>query len=150
MAKTLIKFDLILQLLRLNTPITPEPPNGTTVKKYNKITDGFGDDVRVIGETRYLGTFTFNWDGTGRVLIASAADADPTNDLINVDDSLVVRNADGDQITVSYSTVVIPIPGPDTDMTSLLYEGDNEITFEILDVYGDKIGCGPLFMIQVA
>ncbi|MCE7699510.1 MAG: hypothetical protein K8E24_012135 [Methanobacterium paludis] len=151
MSNTMIKFDLIFELQLVNKEIIPDAPtNPTTDKPYNLITYGYKFNVTTKNEaTQLLGTFTFNWDGTGKVYIASDWLADPATDRIGVDDDIIITNGDGNSITQHCSTSAAPFPAPDVNITSLLSEGSNEITIAIKDVYGTSLSCGTLFMIQV-
>ncbi|MCE7698691.1 MAG: hypothetical protein K8E24_007600 [Methanobacterium paludis] len=157
MSETLIKFDLIFELQLVNKEIIPDAPNTPTEDKpYNLITYGYSYKINTTNEaTQLLGTFTFNWDGTGKVYIASDWLADPSTDVIHIDDAIIVTNADGAKISRTYGggvyTPGVPngTTGPDLEITSLLSEGSNEITIGIKDIYGDYLSCGTLFMIQV-
>jgi hypothetical protein len=146
-----IDFDLTFELQLVNKEIIPDPlSTPDTTKPYNLITQGYSYDIQTVGSaTQLLGTFTFNWDGTGRVYVASDWQADPATDLIDIDDQLIVSNGDGDSFERSCNAGNHYAPGPDIEVTALLHEGINELTFTIKDIYGAKIGCGPLFMIQV-
>ncbi|MBZ2166291.1 hypothetical protein [Methanobacterium spitsbergense] len=150
-AMELIEFDLIFELQLVNKEVIPDPlTTPDTTKPYNLITQGYTYLINTVGTaTQYLGTFTFNWDGIGRVYVASDWQADPATDLINIDDQLIVSNADGNSFERSCNAGNHYAPGPDIEVTSLLHEGINELTFTIKDIYGGKIGCGYLFLIQV-
>ena len=151
MVHILIEYDLVLELSLVNKDIVPDTPNPPDITKpYNLITNGYAKKINTIGtETDLLGSFTFYWDGTGRVYVASDWQANPETDLISIDDELIVTNKDGISFTRSCNAGNHYAPGPDIELTSFLEEGDNQISFKIKDLYGSKIGCGPLFLIQV-
>jgi hypothetical protein len=153
MSDNLIKFDLIFELGLVNKEIIPDPETGEdTTRPYNLITNGYNYTVTGRGDaTQYLGTFTFNWDGTGQVYICSDWLAEIATDIIMIDDKIIITNADDESIEVTYGhdDPYSINGGPPIEITSLLVEGDNEITFGIEDLYGIELGCGPLFMVQV-
>jgi hypothetical protein len=154
MAETLIEFDLILELALVNTSIIPDTPNPPDITKpYNLITNGYSYNIGNSGvASQLLGSFSFNWDGTGHIYVASDWQADPETDVINIDDKIIITNEEGTTIEATYGRET-PTPGtdgPDLNITSLLVEGENQITVTIVDVYGTHMGCGPLFMIQTA
>ena len=158
-AKTLIKFDLILELQIVNVNIIPDAPTDpTSTKPYNLITNGYTYKITTIDvATKYLGTFTFNWNGSGHVYICSDWLADPATDTINIDDAITVTNGNGTTIDVRYGGGAFPnqpggnnsTSGPPLNITGLLSEGTNQLTIGIRDIYGTYLGCGPLFMVQV-
>jgi hypothetical protein len=161
----LIKFDLIFELGLVNKEIIPDPETGEdTTRPYNLITNGYSYQVQGQGDaTQYLGTFSFNWDGTGHVYICSDWLADPETDIILIDDAIVVTNIENDEtLDVVYGMGVYTtggnrfgeynpsgVVGPALEITSLLVEGSNDLTIGIRDVYGTYLTCGPLFMVQV-
>ena len=154
-----IAFDLILELQIVNKDIIPDAPTDpTNTKPYNLITNGYKYKIKTFNmATKYLGTFTFNWDGSGYVYICSDWLADPATDTINIDDAITVTNGDGTTIDVVYGGGAFPnqpggnnsTSGPPLNITGLLSEGTNQLTIGIRDIYGVYLGCGPLFMVQV-
>ena len=152
MSNTLIKFDLVIELAIVNKTIIPDTPTPPDITKpYNLITQGYKNKISTMGvETDLLGQFTFNWDGTGHVYVASDWQADPATDSICIDDELIVTNSEGASFSRSCNAGNVYRCGADIEITSFLTEGDNELAFEIHDIYGGAIGCGPLFVIQTS
>ena len=153
-----ILFDLIFELKMVNKDILPVTPSDTASTPYNLITTGYRYRITTVNvATRFLGTFTFNWDGVGHVYIASDWLANISTDKINIDDAITVVNGDGTTLTVRYGGGAFPgepggnnsTSGPPLDITSLLSEGSNQLSIGIKDIYGTMLGCGPLFMVQV-
>jgi hypothetical protein len=157
-----ILYDLIFELQQTNNPTSdvfiPDLrlyPNVDyscwTNNPYALITNGISQDVVPAGsknvQTINVNSVHYNWDGTGHVYIASSWLADPTTDKISVDDKLIVSNGTN-TLTNSYNASNRYKLGPDMEITSLLVEGDNFLNVKIHDIYGAKIGCGPLFIIQ--
>lgn len=114
--------------------------------RYVKITDGFNRSVAYNYEIINLGTFTFNWDGTGKVYLMSSPTANQDTDTIWVDDRLSMITSLG-TVTVDNSGYVHEIPA--AEITSILQNGINDIQFELRDVWTDKIGCSSLYIVQV-
>ena len=78
------------------------------------------DNLSLIGQIIVLGQFAVNWDGDGKVYLASAAGADPSHDLIWLDDYVYIQASKG-QITQGYhDSGLNVITGPDIDITNLL------------------------------
>jgi len=153
----IIEFDLSFELQIVNKDIIPDSPTTDVTTPYNMITSGYSYTVVGAGQaTQYLGTFTFNWDGKGSVWICSDwLVTNPSTDIITIDDAIVVTNADGATIQRTYGGGVYTpgnpngIVGPALNITSLLNEGSNQLSIGIKDIYGNRLACGPLFMVQV-
>lgn len=100
----------------------------------------------------FLGTFKYKWDGQGKVYVSSSCCANTETDTISIDDMLIVMNPEGKTVTCAYNA--IPYyggyvrPGPDLEITSLLFKGINEIQIYIQDLFGVGIGCGSLYISQ--
>ncbi len=108
-----------------------------------------------------MGTFSFNWDGTGEIYICSNCNANIDTDVIWTDDEIIVKNVvTGHEIY----QIDAPNPGvagplgtspegsansPDLNITSLLVTGNNNINITISDLYGSLTGCSPLFFVQI-
>ncbi|MBZ2167016.1 hypothetical protein [Methanobacterium spitsbergense] len=111
------------------------------------ITSGYGRPVTGKGvETDTFDPIIFNWDGRGKIYIASSWMGVAKDNLIDIDDEIIVSNGT-ETIRQAYNTNIYA-PGKALNITSLLVEGDNEITVSIHDIYGAKIGCGPLYILR--
>ena len=113
------------------------------------ITNGGFRPITTTGvETDTIATITYNWDGNEKIFISSSYCADPATDNIIVDDQLIVTNGNDQSVSVSNPSSYNPKGVPDLDITSLLIKGDNKLTFQIHDIFGVGIGCGPLYLVQ--
>ena len=163
MATNLIKYDLIFELQQTNNPASdvfiPDLrlyPNVDyscwTNNPYAVVTNGFRRFVNPrnsIGtDSQVITTINYNWDGTGQVYIASSWLADPTTDRIGIDDKLVVTNGLGHSVSRAYNANNRYKLGPDLEITSILTEGNNSLTFKVEDLYGGALGTDALFIVQ--
>ena len=153
---TIIEFDLSFELLVENKDIVPDSPVTDIPTINNLITQGYRYTVPGAGvATKFLGTFTFNWNGNGHVYICDSPKANPNTDVISIDDAIVVTNGDGTKIDRVYGGGVYTpgnrngTTGPALDITPLLSTGSNQLTIGIRDIYGSMLGCSPLYMVQV-
>ncbi|MCE7697878.1 MAG: hypothetical protein K8E24_003240 [Methanobacterium paludis] len=110
-----------------------------------KVTDGFSRAVSATGEVVDLGTFTFNWDGKGTVIL------DAYCPLISVrkfwvDDSITITTAKG---SLSFDHMYFDFYGS-PDITSILSKGINKINVSVNDVYGAKVGCSRIFIVPIS
>ncbi len=97
-----------------------------------------------------LGTFQFNWNGAGHVYIASSCSPNVATDTIMADDELSVSTSKG-TVTHTYSSSQGSgvIPAPDLLINSILQVGINQVTVQIINIYPNGMGCGPLYITQV-
>jgi hypothetical protein len=129
-----------------------------------------GFDQPVVPEGSYgedkiqLGNVIFFWQGNGHIVIQSTcptmfpSEADMTPDIW-VDDALVVSNnnllVEGNDAYLTAGTSERgPQFGPSDvdpeiplDITSICQVGLNSLNFVILDYWGDRIGCSPLYVV---
>ena len=113
------------------------------------VTGGYTNPIITTGvQTDTITTITYNWDGNEKIFISSSYCADPATDNIIVDDQLIVTNGNDQSVSVSNPSSYNPKGVPDLDITSLLIKGDNKLTFQIHDIFGVGIGCGPLYLVQ--
>ncbi len=107
-----IEFDIILELQRGSSP-TAElgcTPAEIVSNSCVLISRGFSNPVTQKGQIVDLGntangiaivdnfnigSFLFNWDGSGKIYVASSCDADITTDKIWADDELVLKTVNG-------------------------------------------------------
>ncbi len=114
-----------------------------------EVSNGFRQAVIVLGQRINLGVFHVNWDGNGKIYLASSATADPAHDLIWADDQVQAVNPLGVVEGGYHDASDNVITGPDIDVTSLFSKGSNTVTIWINDIYGTDIGCSSLWLIQV-
>jgi hypothetical protein len=113
------------------------------------ITPGYSRKISTYGiETDDIGTFEYTWNGIGKVYISSSYCADPSVDKIVLDDQVIVTNSNGVSVSASNPSDYNPLGVPDLEITSLLIDGINELTFHIHDLFGTAIGCEALYLVQ--
>jgi hypothetical protein len=61
---------------------------------------------------------------------------------------LTVTNGNGISVARSNPSSYEPSGVPDLDITSLLIDGENTLTFYIHDLFGVSMGCQPLYIVQ--
>ncbi len=165
-----IEFDIILELQRgTTTPTASSCPPAQVTDNAVLITQGFKNAVTYQGESVNLGTtasgatildnfglgsFLFNWDGTGEIYISSCADPDISTDVIWADDELVISTSQGNVTGESVNNGLGgPYPGAwyyhDLNITSILQAGNNCISLVVNDTGGGMIGCSPLYLVQI-
>jgi len=93
-----------------------------------------------------LGTFEFNWNGMGQLIMASSSVVFPETDQIWADDKLVIKGVG--VISHQFADAFAVHRGPAIDITSILHKGKNIIMVEVVDVYGAYIGCSSLYVVQ--
>ncbi|MCK9150474.1 hypothetical protein MXE27_00785 [Methanobacterium alcaliphilum] len=115
------------------------------------VSDGYRNWVVTKGQVDNLGTFWFYWDGLGSVYIASSPIAYQKKNMIWVDDTLIVNGIEypfADSSGV-YSKEAIDITSIlQKDSTNLF--GLYSVQIKIVDVYGQVIGCSPLWVVNDA
>jgi hypothetical protein len=113
------------------------------------ITKGYERKITTYGiETDNIGTFSYKWNGIGKVYISSSYCADPTTDKIFLDDELTVTNGNGVSVARSNPSSYEPDGVNDLEITSLLIDGENTLTFYIHDLFGQAMGCQALYLVQ--
>lgn len=111
------------------------------------ISNGYHVPVKKVGEVDTIGPFTIAWDGIGQVYIASSPSAYVSTDQIWADDELTITSNYGTDI-FDHANQNGVIPASDLPITGILKSGVDTITAQITDVYGDLIGCSPLYIVQ--
>ena len=113
-----------------------------------KVTDGFTRSTSYRGEVVNLGTFQFNWDGKGKVYLLESCSSGGVN-ASYADDKLKATTSKGSvEYTYGVSSGGVP-PGPPLELTNILDIGLNNITIEVIDVYGYSISCTSLYVVQI-
>ncbi len=121
---------------------------------YKLISEGFDRAVANQYEEVNLGTFTFNWDGTGKIYLLPSIAANPLTDYVWVDDSIYISTtngtiyADDSDSSKGMSPSGVYYSGT-VEITSILERGSNEVNFLLKDIAAAKIGCSSLYIVQV-
>jgi hypothetical protein len=108
-----------------------------------QITAGFASTTEVQGNDWNVGKFTFNWNGQGKIYLASQQEvSNPTLDFIQFFESATIA---GNLGAIATGNNVIP----DFDITSICQTGNNTIDITIHSSGNATIGSGPLWIIQI-
>lgn len=128
--------------------------NATGYDSSVPLATAYRNDVTAQGESDTLNPVTFNWSGYGGVYILPSTDAEP-DVMVGVDDQIVIT-ANGKSLTFTQSQTDANTNKDLSDFNaigpiridSILNIGENTINVTITDVYGDKIGCSDLYIVQ--
>jgi hypothetical protein len=104
------------------------------------ISNGFGRSASGRYEVVKIGSYQFDWDGTGRVYLSGS----PTTIISTAaDDAFDVSTQYGSKsFNGGYWSVYHGIP----DITSICRLGSNNVTVYVRDIYGTYIGCNPVYI----
>jgi hypothetical protein len=123
--------------------------NFVNVKSLALLAPGFDRGVNYKGEVVSFNTTMFRWDGLGKVFLVSSPGANPYKNLIWADDELIVGGIVGCG-SPEYgfgSGGVWQFPA--LEITGIIHKGYNIVQAQIRDVYATRIGCSPLYVVQV-
>lgn len=112
------------------------------------VTNAIGRSVNYQGEVLNLGTFNFNWNGTDRVYLLESCIHDLSNKAY-ADDKISAETIHG-TVDRQYADSDWSISSkPPLEITSILVQGENQVIVKIIDVWGNGIGCLPLYMVSI-
>ena len=112
------------------------------------VTNAIGRSVNYKGEVLNLGAFNFNWNGTDRVYLLESCMYDLSNKGY-ADDKISAETIHG-TVDRQYADSGGGISSkPPLELTSILVQGENQVTVKIIDVWGNGIGCIPLYMVSI-
>ncbi|MDZ4170778.1 MAG: hypothetical protein U1C19_01330 [Methanobacteriaceae archaeon] len=112
------------------------------------VTNAIGRSVNYKGEILNLGTFNFNWNGTDRVYLLESCMHDLSNKGY-ADDKISAETIHGNVDRQYADNSSFISSKPPLELTSILVPGGNQVTVKIIDVWGNSIGCLPLYIVSI-
>lgn len=104
------------------------------------ISNGFGRYANGRYEVVKIGSYQFDWDGTGKVYLSGS----PTTIVSTAaDDAFDVTTQYG---TKSFAASGVSVYKGIADITSICRPGTNNVTVYVRDIWGTYIGCDPVYI----